>query len=466
MSGDTGEGQAAKAALRCSVGAGFATLLDSGFVSYTAPSVQESLGATPSDIQWYLSAYSLTFGLGLVPAGRLGDALGRRLLLIIGLSLFAVGVVVSASAPGILMLLVGRWVQGAGAGCISAQVLCLLQDHFRGAQRVRALGSYAAAGAAAALVGPPVAGAVLLLPEDLGWRLALLLPLPFTVAVIWVAARGLPRDDGRSASHDPRSLDLPGIAMLGAIVVLVTLPAIDPGLPLPVSSGIIGAAVALGLCLAWWERRYARRGLVPIFVPALMRSRGFVLGNVMASLWFGSVLTANTTLTIYLLDGVGFPALGLATLLLPAALARFVSARAASRTYTRWGSFTATLGTGLEALSLATLAVTVVLLDGTALIVTLVLLQVVTGVAGGIVEPPLRAITLSHAPAGMNGVAASFLQLTQRLAATFLVALGTGLLLAGGTTPEALVRVLLLGTALTAIASAATLLPSFRAGTA
>lgn len=455
-----GRSSISKAALWSSVGAGFATLFDSGVVAYTAPAVAETFSANPSDIQWFLSAYSLTFGLGLVPAGRLGDAYGRRNLLIIGLSLFILGILMSVTAPGVLLLVIGRLVQGIGAGCISAQVLGLIQDHFSGGERVRALGAYTAAGAAAAMAGPPLAGAVLLLlPGTLGWRGVLLLPLPLAAAVIWIAARGLAAGGRRPARL---ALDLPGISVLGAIVLLITLPAIDPGLPLPVTVTIFATVLVLALLLVWWERRYARRGSVPIFAPALMRSGGFVTGNLIAALWFGSLVAAHTALTFFLLQEAGIAALTLALLLLPAALARFISARLASRFFERFGAWAATVGIAVEASSLVILAFAALWSTGPPLIWVVAIVQIVTGLSSGLVEPPLRALTLSHAPAGMNGVAASFLQLTQRISATFLVALGTGLLLSGGTTPDSLASVLLLSSVLTFVAASATLIPSFR----
>lgn len=449
-----------RAALLASAGAGFATLFDSSVIAYTAPSVADTLGAGASGVQWFLSAYSLTFGLGLVPAGRLGDAYGRRNLLIIGLSLFIAGIVFSASAPGIPVLVTGRLVQGMGAGFISAQVLGLIQDHFSGVNRVRALGAYTAAGAAAAMAGPPLAGALLLiLPEGLGWRGVLLLPIPLAAAVILIAARGLPAGNRRRA---PVALDLPGIAALGAIVVLITLPAIDPGLPVNAALALFASAIALAIGLSWWERHYARRGRTPIFAPALMRSRGFITGNLIASLWFGALIAAHTALTIYLLQVSGIAALSLALLLIPAALTRFIAARLASRFYARIGALMPTIGIAVEALSLGALALVVLRFDGPTLIGCVVALQIVTGFSSGLVEPPLRALTLSHASPDMNGLAASFLQLTQRIAATLLVALCTGLLLSDGSTSGSLAAVLLLSATLTGIAAVAALSPSFR----
>lgn len=452
--------KSSRAALWASAGAGFATLFDSSVIAYTAPTVAETLGAGPSGVQWFLSAYSLTFGLGLVPAGRLGDAYGRRNLLIVGLSLFIAGIVLSASAPGIPLLVTGRLVQGVGAGFISAQVLGLIQDHFSGVNRVRALGAYTAAGAAAAMAGPPLAGALLLLlPEGLGWRGVLLLPIPLAAAVIWIAARGLPAGSRRQAHL---ALDLPGVAALGAIVVLITLPAIDPGLPVNAALALFASAIALAIGLIWWERRYERRGRTPIFAPALMRSRGFISGNLIASLWFGALIAAHTALTIYLLQTSAIAALSLALLLIPAALTRFIAARLASRFYARIGAWMPSIGIAVEAMSLGVLALVVLRLDGPALIGCVVVVQIVTGFSSGLVEPPLRALTLSHASPDMNGLAASFLQLTQRIAATLLVALCTGVLLSDGATSGSLATVLLLCAALTGIAAVTALSPSFR----
>ena len=158
-------------------------------VTYAVPSLGAELAAPTGGIQWFLSVYSLTFGLGLVPGGRLGDALGRRTLFVLGLVLFAAGALASATAAGIWWAVAARAVQGLGAGLISAQVLGIIQDRFTGLERVRALAAYTAAGAAAAVVGPLGAGLVLaVLPEALAWRAVLALNLPFvlvTLLLIW-----------------------------------------------------------------------------------------------------------------------------------------------------------------------------------------------------------------------------------------------------------------------------------------
>lgn len=424
---DGSPGASARAALACCLAAGFATLLDATIIAYTAPTVTSSLHATTSVVQWFLAAYSLTFGLGLVPAGRLGDAFGRRELFVAGMLVFLLGAIASALAPSAWLLVAGRLTQGLGAGFISAQVLGIIQDTTRGSARVRALGAYSAVGALAAIVGPLAAGILLwVLPSDLGWRAVLLTPVPFAAVAVWRGMRSLPR---ARPARLTSGLDIPGIALLGAIVVGVTLPVIDPGMPPPQAIGTFGAVAVLVVALVGWERVYARRGRLPLFAPALLRSGGFVAGNVVALLWFGSLLALSTVIAVYFLQAQQLPAFLIAAGLVPASLARLFTSRASAGIYARFGSTVISAGLAIELMCLLALVTVTVLADSGWLFPAVVLIQIALGFAGGLVEPALRAVTLGFAPSTLHGVAASFLQLTQRLSATFFVALATGILL-------------------------------------
>lgn len=434
-------------------GAGFATLLDGAVIAFTAPSVQSTLDLTDSDIQWFLASYSLMFGLGLAPAGRLGDLYGRRGLFIAGLVLFLVGAVVSATAGAAWSVIGGRLVQGFGAGVISAQVLAVIQDAFTGPSRLRALAGYTAAGAWAAIAGPLLAGLMLWsLPAESAWRAILLLPVPFVVVTIVLGARGLPRAPRVRHRTD---LDLPAIAMLGVLVVGVTIPVIDPGLP-----GLMIAAVSAGCALlvvglVLWERGYTRRGKLALFAPELMRSRGFVTGNAVAALWFGAALAFTTVKTIYFLQVCDLPALVIAVSLIPSALARIVATRWGRRRFVTHAPTMISGGLFLQTAGLLASALAALYSDGWTLFLIISAFQIAVGAAGGLVEPPLRAVTLAFSPPSLHGVAASFLQLTQRLSATFCIALTTGVLLsfAGHHSTNPLCWATLLCTTATAVAT-------------
>ena len=101
--------------------AGFMSLLDVSIVSVALPSMTEGLGATPATIQWVVSGYALTFGLMLVPAGRLGDAYGRRRLFLVGLAGFVLASAAAGAAPSVGFLIAARLVQGLAAGCLAPQ---------------------------------------------------------------------------------------------------------------------------------------------------------------------------------------------------------------------------------------------------------------------------------------------------------------------------------------------------------
>jgi len=110
--------------------AGFMTLLDVSIVNVALPSIRSDLGLGSGQLQWVLSGYALTFGLLLVPAGRFGDARGRRSVFITGLAVFTLASAAAGLATGPLWLVVARLVQGAAAGVISPQVSGLIQQLF------------------------------------------------------------------------------------------------------------------------------------------------------------------------------------------------------------------------------------------------------------------------------------------------------------------------------------------------
>ena len=160
-----------------------------------------------------------------------------------------------------------------------------------------------------------------------------------------------------------------------------------------------------------------------------LRSTGFVFGNVVALLWFGAVVAHIGVVTIYLLQGEGLSPLLVATVLVPSALARLTASGVSSRLYARLGSVSVTIGLFCQVCALVVLCLATMRLSGQALVSAIIVTEFAAGPTAGLVEPPLRAITLGFAADAVRGVAASFLQLTQRLSATFCVALATGLIL-------------------------------------
>ncbi|GAA4936153.1 MFS transporter [Actinoplanes utahensis] len=440
-------------ALAVCLAAAFTTLIDQASLNTAIPALRDELGAGPATLQWIIAGYSLTFGLAMVPAGRLGDAHGRKWLFVGGMSLFTGASLVAGTAGEAWVVAVARLVQGAGAGIVNPQVYGIFQDLFTGRERARALGAYATVGGVAAVLGPLAGGAALgAAGADLGWRLVLLMNVPFGLITVPLAMRFLP---GRAQPAGARrtTLDLPGLALLGTVTLCLLLPFVLPGsegppgggqpdgegqpggglpdgLGPPIAVWPAVAVVALG-ALIWWERRYARSGRTPVLMPELVRSRGFSLGTLSAMFQFGSSLSANLVLVLYLQDGLGWTPLQAALPLIPGAIGFAAASSQSWRLVARFGR--AGVVGALAGAVLATAATIVVVhtVPATGLVLALSLTQLASGAATGAMMSPNQALTLAHAPAGAAGLAGAFLQVSQRISATLSMAAVTGIMVAG-----------------------------------
>ncbi len=102
------------------------------------PAMSASLHADSGSVQWILASYSLAFGVALVPAGRLGDIVGRRTLFIAGIAVFGASSLLGGLATDPSLVIIARLLQGLGAGTLNPQVLGLLQDVYSGPDRAKA----------------------------------------------------------------------------------------------------------------------------------------------------------------------------------------------------------------------------------------------------------------------------------------------------------------------------------------
>ena len=117
-------------------------VLDISIVNVALPSIQEDLGFSENGLQWVVSGYALTFGLLLVPAGRVGDVRGRRTMFVVALALFSLASLACGLAPTSLTLVIARLVQGLAGGLLTPQISALIQQLFSGRERGTAFGLF------------------------------------------------------------------------------------------------------------------------------------------------------------------------------------------------------------------------------------------------------------------------------------------------------------------------------------
>lgn len=412
-------------ALVCAA-AGFTTLLDSAVLGIGIPAIRRSLDAGTTEVQWILASYSLTFGLALVPAGRLGDVIGRRRFFLCGLAVFSVMGLLGATAADPWALVAARLGQGLGAGVVSSQVLGIITDRFTGRARARALGAYSTAGGLAGMCGPVLGGAVLGFADpNIGWRILLMSNVPFAAVTLVLAAVYLTPD------HTPRGAvrtDAFGLFALAVATLLLLLPLVSSmALGFSALSVAASGAVLIGFWL--WERRLAARGGVPVLLPELLARRGYVLGTLVAMFWFGAILALNAVLSLYLIEGLGFSALRAALVMAGSSVMMAITSAFGWRLVSRFGRVAVVAAVALEFVVVACYIGAVDVLPRDFLVAAFVLLSAVSGIASGLVDAPNRGLTLEYAPIGASGVAAAFLQLSQRLSATISLAAVSGIYL-------------------------------------
>ena len=392
--------------------AGFMTLLDVSIVNVALPSIQQDLGASSAELSWVVSGYALTFGLVLVPAGRLGDDYGRKKMFLIALALFTLTSAVAGLAPNATALVIIRLLQGATAGMLNPQVLGLIQQLFRGAERGRAFGAFGATVGISTAIGPLLGGLLLMLGSEGSWRYVFWVNVPIGVAALAIGSRLLPRDE---TPGERQRLDVIGAALLGGAVVSLMLPlVIAEQNPASAPWWLLGAfAVLLGAFVAW-ERRAKRKHGQPLVDFSLLRVRSYALGSTLALLYFAGFTSIFFVLSIYYQQGNSYSPLAAGLALTPFAVGSAVDSVLGGRLVSRFGRPLVVVGLGMVAVGLAATAV-VLRLDPAHVGWATALPLLIAGLGSGLVISPNQTITLSEIPPAEGGTASGVQQTGQRI---------------------------------------------------
>jgi len=335
----------------------FMTILDVAIVNVAIPSIQLKLHTTPATVQWVLIAYSITFGGFLLLGGRMADLLGRRLIFLVGLTLFTVASLVCGLAGSIAILIAARAVQGVGAAIISPAALSIVSTSFEeGADRNKALGIWGALGGSGAAAGVLFGG---ILTKYLGWEWIFFVNVPVGALVFALTPIFVP--ESRADMPDRRFDAAGAVTVTGGLALLVYAISKAPDVGwgsartilLLIASGVILAAFVL----------IELRGRAPLMPFSIFRIRSVLGANVVGFL-LGAVIFADFfILTFYVQETLHWSALKTGVTFLATAGTTVIWAGVAQALTTRFGP-RPVIVTGLLVLAASMVAYTRIPVDG------------------------------------------------------------------------------------------------------
>lgn len=308
----------------------FGAALDQTIVASALPAIARSLGEVER-ISWVVVAYLVGTTVAAPVHGRLGDAFGRRRMLLVALALYASGAVLCVLAPSLDLLVAARLVQGLGGGGLISLSIALIAEFVPPRERGRFQAWIAAVFAAAAAAGPVLGG---LLTDAFGWRAVFLLQPPLAVLTGWLVVGRLGGASPGSAKgfvFDWAGLVLFALFVAPALLALDQLRRLAPG-AMAAAAGL-AALAALALWLLWRQERRAADPLLPL---AVLGEASIWRANLSSALVSGAFVGSIAFLPIYFaaLRGLSAAEAGIALLPLAAAAAfgAMVSGRLLSRT--------------------------------------------------------------------------------------------------------------------------------------
>ena len=307
----------------------------------------QGLGATQAQLEWSLNSYTLVFAGLLFTFGVLGDRLGRRRMLLVGMALFGLSSVASAYAQDAGQLIAARAAMGLAAAAIMPVTLSIISNVFDPRERGRAIGIWAGAVGLGAAIGP-LAGGFLL--EHFWWGSIFLVNVP-VVLIGLVAVMVLVPE---SRDPDPGRPDLVGMVLSVVGLVALVYGIIDGGehgFDRPVVWATIATGVAVLAGFVAWERR----SRFPSLDVRLFRDPRFSTATGVIALMFFAALGVFFFMTFFLQLVRGLSPLAAGAMFVPFALAQLVFAPRSAALVGRYGA---------KAVSAAGLGLTVVALGG------------------------------------------------------------------------------------------------------
>ena len=401
-------------------------VLDSSIVNVSIPAIINAIHITMTEAQWVTALYSIVLAALLLPAGRLGDMVGRKRMLQVGTVIFILGSLLAATSSSGAWLLMARVVQGIGGSLVMPSTLSSVSATFRGKYRATAFGVWGAVMSGAAAVGPFLGG---LFTSTIGWRWIFLVNLPLGLVVVLASMAFVPETKSSPAGSADRFgllRDWEGIllsALGSAFVVFALIEGQTYGWVRPASTLVLGPLVwsdsapvspvpislVLGLVLlvgfALVELRRKRQDRIVVLDVSMFTIGTFGWGNLTAAIINAGQFAVIFILPLYMINARGLSPLQAGSVLGIMALGSVVSGGLARLVSARLGAGgTVQLGLGMEILGVAA---SVLLMRDSMPLWTMLVTLVIYGTGLGFASAQLTSLVLSGVPVAQSGQASA-----------------------------------------------------------
>ncbi|HEY2791046.1 MAG TPA: MFS transporter [Micromonosporaceae bacterium] len=425
-------------------------ILDANVVNVAGATIQADLHTGGAGLQLVIGGYTIAYAVLLITGARVGGIVGPRRTFLAGLAIFTAASLACGLAPGTWWLVAFRFVQGAAAAFLIPQVFSLIQRHFIGPARIRALGRFAAVVASGVTLGQVLGG--VLVDADLfgtGWRPVFWINVPIGFGLLFAGARLLPAD----VALDRRRLDPAGLVGLIAAVLALVLPVMfghQEGWPTWTWISLAAAVVLFGGFMV--TQRLAAEPLMPARV---VRAPGMLPALAAIFLMMLSFAGYLFAVALHMQVAEHFSPLRAGLTFAPMAIAFGVASLNWRRIPARWHG--AMVPLGLTVVAAGTVATALVLRHDPAPGALFLALLVPTGIGSGIAFSPLMNRALAGvAPADApdaSGLVTTSVQLAQVIGLALIGSLYLALVAAGHAGSTAVSRTLIVDGAVAALAA-------------
>ncbi|MDQ0620148.1 MFS transporter [Arthrobacter globiformis] len=406
--------------------------LDVSMVGVALPSIGHELNLGTDALQWIVSAYVLGYGSLLLLGGRLADLLGRRRIFLIALSVFAAASLLGGLVDDPAILIATRFVKGLAAAFTAPTGFSIITTNFaEGRERNKALSIFTTFGASGFSLGLVVGG----LMTSLSWRWTFLVSVPIAVLVVILGHRFIPRDapDATDSGHDVWGAVTLALGMLGLVYTLVSAPEQGWGSVATIAGFIISAAVLAAFAVIENKVRH------PLIRFGILREGWVARANISAVGLFGSYLSFQFIVTLFLQSALGWSPLAMALALLPTGLIVATSAPFADRLINVFGA-TRLILAGLASMGLGYV---LFLRVGTTPNYALDILPsiILLGIGFALAFPSINVQATAGIKDSEQGLAAGLIQTSTQVGAALVLAVTTAMVSGGrsdgGTVPSA-----------------------------